>query len=86
MGGNRGFSRVHSLHKTGVLFNAGLFSTCSHGTERRRRHDIIARGSRGFERREYSHDEGNVRIAIREAGAALHNPPEYDGPVMTRAR
>lgn len=44
-----------------------------------RGHDIIARRSRG----ESSHDEGTLRSRFaseREAGIALHNPPEYDGP------
>lgn len=49
-GGNRGFSRVHSLRKTEALFNAGLYVPSVDG------HDIIARESRG----ESSH-EGTLR-------------------------
>lgn len=78
-GGNRGFSRVHSLRKTGVLFNR-RGSTC------RATWSVTWTryyGSR-VARRELSRPGYVKIIAIfaseREAEAALHNPPEYDGP------
>lgn len=66
MRGNRGFSRVHSLRKTGVLFNTRLYVP-----PERRGHDIIARGSR---RRELSR-RGYVKIAIRERARGYTIPP-----------
>lgn len=70
-GGNRGFSRVHSLRKTGALFNAGFYVS----SERRRGHDIIARGSCG----KSSQDEGTLRSRfVSERYTILPNMMDRD--------